>query len=54
MKKQNENQIPADLKFMIPMVGWMTKYPKLANIVIVIELIALALVAFFYDFTTNY
>ncbi len=53
MKTNKENQVPAELKFIVPFVGWMEKYPKLANIILVLELIALALAAFFYDFTTT-
>ena len=49
-----EDDIPLSVRCIVPFAGWMSRHPKLTNLIIVIELLALAYVAFTYDFTTNF
>ncbi len=49
----NTNDIPAEIRYIVPFVGWMERHPILMNIIFIIEAIAVALTIFFYDFSTN-
>jgi len=48
-----KEQIMKELGPMAYFFMWMEKYPRLSNVILWIEAIALAWVVFTYDFTTN-
>ena len=43
--------IPMEIRLIVPMAGWIERHPRLSNWLIVIGLVAMAWVVFTYDFT---
>ena len=51
MKEKDE--IPFEIRCIVPFAGWMVRHPKIVNAIIIIEAIALAYVVMTYNFTTK-
>ena len=45
--------LPASVKCLIPFATWFEKHPKVMNVILWAEAIALLYVIFTYDFTTR-
>ena len=43
--------IPMEIRLIVPMAGWIERHPRLSNWLIVIGLLAMMWVVFCYDFT---
>lgn len=50
-KRVVDDYIPMDIRMILPCAGWITRNPRLTNALIIVGLLALAWVAFTYEFT---
>jgi hypothetical protein len=52
-RQEASREIPTDVRMVVPFAGWIDRHPMVANVIIVLGIVALCWVVLTYDFTTR-